>query len=257
LVILKNYESVAANYTLYDEHRDDVVETEHSRGLHRQGRKYLAADVTIPASAFEAGKAYEISLAYLIHRPGSIAPGLKMRRYTLLYGGFERSDLPDFDCPLTRSESWTTEQEQAIFNKVLWSARGFLYPTEAESVEEFRDPIPARPGQTVSIDAFIHSTLGEQIPELPVAAVPFINGRPTGDRLLYLENNTLGRTGYRDSFEVTLPEKPGLYYIDVAVFLHAFQVAETVDAELIEKHLMRGAENAAGMSGLVYRVEEQ
>jgi hypothetical protein len=56
---------------------------------------------------------------------------------------------------------------------------------------------------------------------------------------------------------VTLPDEPGYHYVEVVLFLHAFQVAETLDAEPIRKYMNVATQSGSLLSGLVYHIEDR
>ena len=254
---LKNYRSVETQFTLLDSQREEVTQTRQGPGLHLTERRQLAADITLPASAFEPGKAYEISVSVISDRPHTGDPIAKTQRFTLLYGGFDRSEVPTGRCPLSEQESVLTKREHRLWEKIIWNTHGFLYPEGAREVEAFRDPIPAEPGETVSLRMLAQKVFTRQVDTLPVVVVPLLNGRPLGERFVYIEEEMTGRVGYRGQFDVTLPETPGYHNIEVIAFTHAFQVAETLDGEPLPRHTAPINQRGKVFSGLVYHIEDR
>jgi hypothetical protein len=223
--VLVNYQPVRATFEYLSSDLSEVVETEQSTGSSRViDTDFRVIDITLPGSAFAAGASNEVALANVDHSPEFTAT--YSRRLTVHYGGY---GLPEpAPCNPPPLKEYRTYDEYRL-RYLMRRARVVIFVNPMPYVKGIQPEIEVQPGETVTVyySKFHYGKPAGFTDPIRVAMIPTMNGEPIGDTIWSMESGDIeeNRTGFdiiddRGTFEVTIPDEPGVY--DVALMTWAY-----------------------------------
>jgi hypothetical protein len=225
--VLVDYEPVEATYQRWSPNRETMVDEVVSTGFHFDvTEKVEIIEITIPASAFPESRTYEIALASETTTTVRRSVG-KNFRFALFNGGCDRPTRPCHE-PALSDEA--TEFEQRLFRRISDDVASIFFEGISNR-DELRSTIDVQPGETRRIFVSLYSNGFE---EREMVLRPLLNGKPLDHTWWVTHGNRTGegQSKYidaRKSFEVTFPEEPGIYEVQVASWLDPFELYRTPD----------------------------
>ncbi len=268
ITVLVDYQPVVAEFSYWRQDRGGLIDESRGTGFaHELVDELAIVDIVIPAENFEEGKLHEIGLAvnWPLHR--EIHYGDETRRFPLFYGGWQEPE--DLPCS-TKPAAETPNRFEA---DVLEPSRG------PNHVGIFVDPMPtartahlhrfeAAPGEVVQVYATLFPRLDVE-PDRVIVALPLLDGKPAG------EARWLGQSGaeeiasidsvfthieqtvnMRYAFEVTMPEEPGTYDLQVMTWADPYVRWRSIDAEPVYGFMnVTNGDHRAGSNVITFEVE--
>ncbi|MFB6375839.1 MAG: hypothetical protein ABEN55_22610, partial [Bradymonadaceae bacterium] len=207
---LLNYRPVEGIYQHYNHDRSTVLERQEGigAGIPIDGDAELV-DITIPADVFDGPGRYDIGLGWEVD--GKVDNPSGWRRIVIYYAGCTP---PTHECLARGTNHKTNDTELEIMKK--YFVDGFVYPGGAyKGKGPFRVRLDEGGRVTVNFSLF-----NDQSESRPYAVVPMLRDKPLDQRFLVTTpvRGNDGAIGYRGSFEVEIPDKPGRYDVEVGIW---------------------------------------
>jgi hypothetical protein len=222
VVVMVDYEPVEANYVRWNADRTQKLIDVQKTGLNFPITSDVEiVDITIPGSAFPEERMYEVSLSMQSNTIERRSVG-QARRFALFNGGFNRPSRP---CVESRLGERATEIEQRLKTRIS-DDLGPLFFEGVTSRDDVDRIIDVRPGETRRLYL---SVLRSDIDVEPTVLVPLLDGEPVGPKWWVSQGGPRGTqrwptTDARKSFEMTFPEEPGIYEVQVASWTDPFEL---------------------------------
>ncbi|MFB6373472.1 MAG: hypothetical protein ABEN55_10230 [Bradymonadaceae bacterium] len=249
ITALLNYRPVDAVYEHYNADRSKVLERHEGigAGFPIDGEAELI-DITIPAEAFDGPGRYDIGLGW--EADGPIDFPSTWRSFVVYYGGCKP---PSHKCLVRGTKNKENETERKIGDK--YYVDGFVYPG---GKHQGQGPFEVQldEGQTVTVN-FSVPGYNRSNPH-PYAVVPILRDKPLDQRLLIVtppKDLDKGGIGYRGSFEVEIPDKPGRYDVEIGIWDAPF-LESGVYSELGFGNLEQTTGSKFGTNDVTYVVKE-
>ncbi|QDG50856.1 hypothetical protein FIV42_08960 [Persicimonas caeni] len=213
-----DYEPVQATYARWKPDRSEKLLETTATGINFDiDSDFEILDVTIPASAFPDRRMYEISVSFNVTVPRGGRTG-EAYRFALFNGGYDRPSRP---CAEPRLDIPWSDWERQMY---LYAASMNIGPLFYDGITDALDTqslIDVEPGETRRMYFSALSTSDQQGGK-PTVLVPLFEGEPMGPVWWITQGNARGdyrtRVDARKSFEVTFPEEPGIYVVQVATW---------------------------------------
>jgi hypothetical protein len=174
---------------------------------------------------------YEVSLSMQVNTTER-RPFGQARRFALFNGGYNRPNRP---CVERRLGVRATVGEHQLIGRIS-DDLGALFFEGISSHEDLRRINEVQPGETRRMYL---SVLRADIDAEPTVLVPLLDGEPIGIKWWVTQG---GEREYdrwmtidgRKSFDVTFPEEPGIYEVQVASWADPFELHRTREGEEID-----------------------
>jgi hypothetical protein len=232
VVVMVDYEPVEASYVRWSPDRTQKLMEVETTGLNFPITSDVEiVDITIPGSVFPEERMYEVSLSMetsTIER----RPVGRSQRFALFNGGYNRPSRPCVEPRLgERSTSIERQVEPRISDDV--AALFFDGIIEGADVDQLND---VRPGETRRMYL---SVIRSDADSKPTVLVPLLDGKPLDEKWWVTQGGTREYERQmtidgRKSFEVTFPEEPGIYEVQVASWTDPFELHRTREGEEVE-----------------------
>lgn len=233
VTVMVDNEPVEASYIRWNSDRTQKLLDVQSTGVNFPVTSDVEiVDITIPGSAFPEERMYEISLAAEVTTTERSSFG-ESQRYALFNGGYDRPSRPCIEPRLGHRARPIVDQLRSRIGDDI-AALFFGGITHRDDV---RRVIDVQPGETRRMYL---SVLRSDIAVEPTVMVPLLNGEPIGTTKWWVKQG--GDRAYDDvptvdarkSFEVTFPEEPGIYEVQVASWTDPYELFRTPDGEEVE-----------------------
>jgi hypothetical protein len=250
--VLVDYQPVDATITHWDDDREQELAETVGSGMNVPNDSIVDIfDITIPASHFTEDRMYEVSISFtmstLEHRPiGS------SKRFALYYNGYDRPSRP---CAIPSLNEPSDGTEHQLFGRI-GTNDTILFTEDFEEIHDVRDLLEVEPGET---KRFYATTFSFAYPlEKVQYYVPTLNGEPVGNgwyvKTPAREPPQRSLIDSRRSFEVTFPDEPGIYEVQIANWMDPFEIWRTREGEEVEG--IRSPHSGANSNVLRFRVGE-
>lgn len=219
LTVLVDYQPVEATYKFSRDRWDNVVFSKQATSTRFPvDTQFSMMEIVLPAALLAEERMYEIAIGQITNRYNGSDGGV-FRKIHLFNRSYERSAHPCFEEPLDAPAN--TIEYGLIRENV--SAGVILFPTHYPAVNEvaFEELLPAEPGQKIQINLSLRSKLNAVDRTRLVFLKPLLDGKPLEyDWRVSLTPKGSGsfKIDARKTFEVTLPEEPGIYEVSMAVW---------------------------------------
>jgi hypothetical protein len=219
LTVLLDYKQVDATYKFSQDRWDNQIFTKKSNGVRFPiDTQFSMMEVILPSELFKEERMYEIAIGQITSRYDGTDGGI-FRKIHLFNKSYTQLSHPCFEEPLRKPANTI---EYGLVREAV-SADVLLFPTYYPAVNEiaFERLLPAEPGQKVQINLSLRSRLNAKDRTRPVFLKPLLDGKPLEDEWrvsLAPEGPGSFNIDARKTFEVTLPEEPGIYEVSVGVW---------------------------------------
>ncbi len=229
LSVLLDYKPVEARLVRWEPERAHIVQEVSGSGM-RFDVKYdvEVIDIVIPASNFTENRAYEVEISYFHSK--ELREQFQFHRRVLVYhGGFQAPSHPCFE-PALELDVLTDLEVELVMRA---SGATLLFAEGIDTVELLRSPIYAERGQRLTLYYSLFNVVPTRRSKV---AVPFMNGVAIGEPW-YLSNGESQSVflkgeddtyrlyrpvDARKTFELTLPDEPGVYDIYINDWDHPY-----------------------------------
>jgi hypothetical protein len=218
ITVMVDYAPVEATYVRWSPDRSQKLLEKTATGINLDLESdFEILDVTIPASVFAKQRMYEISVSYNLTTHQGLKYG-ESRRFALFNGGYNRPTRP---CAEPKIDVPWSDWEKALYNRVTVDDLGPLFFEGITSERDIQTVVDVEPGETRRMFFSVLQT-SSQAGGKPTVLVPLFDGEPTGPVWWVKQggddDNYRVRVNARKSFEVTFPEEPGVYVVQVATW---------------------------------------
>lgn len=228
LSVLVDYQPVEASYTRWNPDRTEELFTRTTSGVSFSiDSKVEIIDIVLPGHLFDEERMYEIALSF--QTSTDRRPIGHSRRFALYNGGYDR---PAHPCAEARLDAESTEIETALRSRIS-DDLGPLFFHGIKDKDAIQRTIDVAPGETMRMYFSALPTLYESGPK-PTVLVPVLDGKPIGPTWWITqgggpESEYRNRIDARKSFEVTFPEEPGIYEVQVFSWEDPYRIWRTRD----------------------------
>jgi hypothetical protein len=214
VTVMVDYEPVEAVYTHWNADRTATIQETTATGYSAAFQSDVEiVDVTIPSEVFDERRMYEVAVSVDLT---SVATRVERQhhRYALYNGGYERPDRP---CAETSIEQAMTRAERYMWLEADGDS-GVLFFDGIPANYDWHDQFEVEPGESrrFYFSAMYSDSYGDP---KDVVFAPVINGQPIRSawwvHSLPNRNSNSPTVDDRKSFEVTFPEEPGVYDVQV------------------------------------------
>ncbi|QDG51974.1 hypothetical protein FIV42_14870 [Persicimonas caeni] len=227
VTVMVDYAPVEATYERWNPNRSQKLMETTATGVNfGLESDFEILDVTIPAEVFTERRMYEISVSYNITSADGVRGG-ESRRYALFNGGYSRPWRP---CAEPRLGVPRSDWEELLYIRGTSSDLGPLFFEGITSELDTQEIIEVEPGETRRMFFSVLRTADP--PEgKPTVLVPMLDAEPLGPVWWVTQGGDEYRTivDARKSFEVTFPEEPGVYVVQVATWEDPYVFWKTRD----------------------------
>lgn len=218
VTVMVDYEPVVATYVRWNSDRTEKRSQKAAKGIvYDIDSDFEVIDITIPSSTFSERRMYEVSVSFNVTTYDG-APWGHSQRYALFYGGYSRPARP---CAESRLDIPWSDWEKKLYNYSTVDDLGPLFYDGITSALDVQSVIDVEPGETRRMYFSALSTAAQEGGK-PTVLVPLFDGEPMGPVWWITQGNARGdyrtRVDARKSFEVTFPEEPGIYVVQVATW---------------------------------------
>ncbi|MFP4597484.1 MAG: hypothetical protein ACLFVJ_04480 [Persicimonas sp.] len=232
LLMMVDYEPVEATYERWAPDRDNQLWERRATGVNFPVEYDVEIiDVTIPAEVFDEQRMYELAISVrsttIERRPTS-----DVRRYALYNGGYQRPSRP---CVEPRLDQPVTDFEKYLGSRI-GSTLGLLFFEGITGRNDLREEIIVEPGETRSIYLSAQRSAVQGGPR-PTVMVPLMDGEPVGEPWWINQGDDSGTPAAyidaRKSFDMTFPDEPGVYEVQLATWEDPYEIARDIDGNRI------------------------
>jgi hypothetical protein len=217
VTVMVDYAPVEATYERWSPDRTQKLLETTATGINVDLESdFEILDVTIPAAVFAERRMYEISVSYNLTTYDGRSNG-ESRRFALFNGGYDRPSRP---CAEPKIDVPWSDWEKTLYNRGTVDDLGPLFYEGITSELDIQSLVDVEPGETRRMFFSVLQT-SSQAGGKPTVLVPLFDGEPMGPVWWVKqggEDNYRVRVNARKSFEVTFPEEPGVYVVQVATW---------------------------------------
>lgn len=230
ITVLVDYKPVQATFKFSQNRWDNEVFSRQDSGVRFPiDTQFSMMEVILPAALFTEERMYEIAIGQITNRYDGTDGGV-FRKIHLFNKSYQQPEHPCFEEPL---KGYFNNFEYGLVNEAV-SAAVLLFPTYYPSLSEiaFERIIPAEPGQKVQINMSARARFAAEERERLVFLKPLLDGKPLEQewRVSFAPKNEGDfDIEARKTFEVTLPEEPGIYEVSMAVWHDPHLMAVDLD----------------------------
>ncbi|MEC9400195.1 MAG: hypothetical protein VX475_21395, partial [Myxococcota bacterium] len=235
LTVLVDYKPVEATYNYSQDRWDNLLFSKAATGTRFPiDTQFSMMEVILPASLFTEERMYEIAIGQTTVQYGASNGGV-YRKVHLLNRSTKQLGHPCHEEPLY--EPANTIEYGLISENI--STGVLLFPTYYPALSEvaFEQLLPAEPGQKVQVNLSLVSKYNVEDRARPVFLKPLLDGKPL-EQEWRVSLSPKGPGSFnidaRKTFEVTLPEEPGIYEVSMAVWHDPHLMAVDLDGNSIE-----------------------
>jgi hypothetical protein len=235
LTVLVDYKPVEATYKYSQDRWENLLFSKMATGTRFPiDTQFSMMEVILPAELFTEERIYEIAVGQTTVQYGASNGGI-YRKVHLLNRSTEQPSHPCHEEPL--GEPANTIEYGLISENI--STGVLLFPTYYPALSEvaFERLLPATPNQKVQINLSLVSKFNAEDRTRPVFLKPLLDGKPLEDQWrVSLSPKSPGSFNIdaRKTFEVTLPEEPGIYEVSMAVWHDPNMMAVDLDGDTRE-----------------------
>ena len=244
LTVMVDYEPVQARYVRWNPDRTQQWSDTKETGISFPIRSDVEIiDITLPGELFSERRMHEIAL-YTQATTTEGGPNGEARRFALYNGGYDRPSRP---CAEPRLGTEAVGIERYIIAAERTDHLAALFVGGVESRQALRDVIAVAPGETRQFYLSVYRDDFYEGPN-PTVLVPLLNGEPIGPTWWVTQGEDNDSSGWdtidaRKTFEVTFPDEPGIYEVEVASWEDPYQLYRNRNGTRV-----RGVSNGSGLT---------
>ena len=255
LTVMVDYAPVEARYVRWNPDRTQKWSDTKRTGINFPLRSDVEIiDIMLPGELFSERRMHEIAI-FVDSTTTERRSWAQARRFALYNGGFDR---PSHPCAEARLSADAVEIERFIFPKAMADDFGALF-FDGITADDLRQTVEVTPGETKRFYLTVFRDDFHEGPN-PTVLVPFLNGEPFGPTWWVTQGEDDASSDWdtidaRKSFEVTFPEEPGIYEVEVASWEDPYRLYRNRNGTLVQG-VSDGGGPTEGSNALRFRVVE-